>query len=199
MLVESDSRLVYACDASSAWVTLKSVTIHGAKSVANCADWSGDVYTELVPGPDGKFVGNGGNAGWASSECARKSPTDNARSFLIVVVVFKLSFFLAQIFNGNGVLEIRGANLTHPDQRHREAPSNKVRQAAPDGRVLGRFVGGWEISRFSGQPVAKATQKIVRFVYMVHLRRSFTAEQRMFTPVNTKVESEFFQQIQMIP
>jgi hypothetical protein len=31
-----------------------------------------------------------------------------------VFIVFKLPFFLAHVFNGNGILENRGANPTHP-------------------------------------------------------------------------------------
>src|ERR1035437_382140 len=42
-----------------------------------------------------------------------------------------------------------GANLTRPDLRHREAPVQTARQAAPDGGALGRCLD--ESSRFSGQ------------------------------------------------
>ena len=58
-----------------------------------------------------------------------------------MVVVFKLPFFLAQVFNGNGFLETRGANLTRPDSRHREAPFNKARQAAPSGGLVSGRAG----------------------------------------------------------
>src|ERR1039458_6826812 len=36
----------------------------------------------------------------------------------------------------------KGANLTHPASRHDQVPAQKMRQAAPDGRVLGRFLCG---------------------------------------------------------
>ena len=53
----------------------------------------------------------------------------------------------------------RGANSTHPDSRHREAPCT---ESTPSRARLGacsvEFCAGLENSRFSSQPVAEATQ-----------------------------------------
>jgi len=47
----------------------------------------------------------------------------------------------------------RGANSTRPASRHCEAPVKRARQAAPDGRVLGRsFDGLAKIRSFRGSP-----------------------------------------------
>src|SRR6266849_3769059 len=64
------------------------------------------------------------------------------------------SFHRATANHGNK----RGANLTRPASRHREAPFREARQAAPDGARARWFSEGLENSRFSMQPVAEATQ-----------------------------------------
>src|ERR1035437_2178284 len=46
----------------------------------------------------------------------------------------------------------KGANLTHPFERHREAPDWRMLQSAPIGACLGR-VSNFENSRFSRKTV----------------------------------------------
>lgn len=61
----------------------------------------------------------------------------------------------------------RGANLTRPASRHREAPSREnTSSRARLGAALVSFSGAWENSRFSMQPAAKATQ--IWFLYWLH-------------------------------
>jgi len=52
-----------------------------------------------------------------------------------------------ELFTGGG--NSRGADLTHPHERHREAPMRETRQAAPDGARAPAALSSSESSRFS--------------------------------------------------
>jgi hypothetical protein len=68
----------------------------------------------------------------------------------------------------------KGANLTRPDSRHREAPSNKAHQAAPIGRSFGGMLeAAKKIRGLKSQPVAIATKLIVMFVHIENPVRQY--------------------------
>ena len=104
-------------------------------------DWQGTRASVVRPG-DGKRVGlevAGGQTG-EQEQGAEAGKT----------VCFHGSFLLAQT-NEPRSKKRRGANLTHPNLRHREAPVTRIRQAAPDGRVLG-WSGDKKIRGFQIRP-----------------------------------------------
>lgn len=64
--------------------------------------------------------------------------------------------------------KLNGANLSHPSRRHREAPMQKVLQAAPSW-ARARSASAWKNSRFFEKAVAEATLKFFVLFCVVFL------------------------------
>lgn len=58
----------------------------------------------------------------------------------------------------------KGANPSHPRQRHREAPVERMHRAAPDGRVLSGLASALKNSRFFDEAVAESYAKYVLII-----------------------------------
>ena len=59
----------------------------------------------------------------------------------------------------------KGANPSHPRQRHREAPVERMHRAAPDGRVL----SGWPLDRKNSRFFSKAVTEVTLNMFQLSL------------------------------
>jgi hypothetical protein len=105
-------------------------------------------------------------------------------TFVVFIAIFP--FFLVQ----RRTKEQKGADLTRPHERHREAPWREARKAAPGwARALGDSLR--KNSRFPREIVARATLNFCSSVYIVARKSALLPENGMSNKTFLAVDSRW--------